>query len=725
MSEEGDNKDDEIRDLNRKRGTVKGRLTFFQNYVTTLTALKKKLNRKQSIELTLRKDHAVSFFSEFNDIQDQIEQLTTDDDLPTQLEIRQKFEDTYYTAISDADLLLGKEVASGKNKPEKDTSSLIKLPTISLPTFDGSYDNWLEFRDTFQSMIHSSEKLDNIQKFHYLRSALTGNALQVIKSIEFSADSYETAWDLLENRYNNIKLLVHNHVKSLFSMQSISKETPSHLRKMIDAVLKNLRALKSLGQPTDSWDTLIIHIILTKLDPLTEKEWEQFKINSSHSKDCRDLQDLIDFLKDRADMLEMIKANSSASSSSVPKMSHEVPKKQFQKSHSFVSTKKSKEVTRTKPCYMCNGNHSLYTCSAFLALNDKDKLDFVDNKLLCRNCLRFGHVADTCYFGPCRQCNLKHNSILHNECSKSSASVSVPLQAPNGPTDTNTSTVLHTLTQESQIQTNEVTSLVSAHRLGTSLLSTALVDVLGSDNKYYRARVLLDSGSEHCLITNSFCNKINASSIQSTCKIAGVGNSVTESKRTCEVQLKSLYGNYHIDKIVCLILPEITANYPAEIKNLSALSIPKNIQLADPTFNNPSEVDILIGIYYFWDLFLKDSIRLSSGTYLKETVLGWIVAGPLDYHKDDNTRITQVQCNFVQSKSIDDQFKRFWEIEELPNTPKQCLTPEDRACEDLFVSTHKRTEEGRFSVQMPLKGSPDSLGDSYNTAYSVTKPFPT
>lgn len=70
--------------------------------------------------------------------------------------------------------------------------------------------------------------------------------------------------------------LIHNHLKSLFTAQSINKKSPTLIRNLIDAVLRNLRALKSLDEPTVTWDTLVIYIIVSKLDSSTEREWENY-----------------------------------------------------------------------------------------------------------------------------------------------------------------------------------------------------------------------------------------------------------------------------------------------------------------------------------------------------------------------------------------------------------------------------------------------------------------
>lgn len=104
--------------------------------------------------------------------------------------------------------------------------------------------------------------------------ALKDSAALIIRSLDFSGDNYDTAWDLLCERYNNKKLLVHNHNQALFNLESITKESSKSLRGVIDTVNRNLRALKTLELTTEHWDILVIQIVSDKLDLSTNREWE-------------------------------------------------------------------------------------------------------------------------------------------------------------------------------------------------------------------------------------------------------------------------------------------------------------------------------------------------------------------------------------------------------------------------------------------------------------------
>lgn len=186
------NNPDLTRELVRKRGIVKGRLTRFTNYVQSLKSENLSVSSSRDcIDLKLRIKGASSLFDEFNDIQNKIEENVCDSELSNQLTNREMFENSYYSTLALAEsMLTGDEVANCSDKScHNGKPQSVKLPTISMPTFDGSYEHWLEFRDTFLSLVHNSKQISSIQKFHYLKSSLKGSATLVIDSLEFSSDN--------------------------------------------------------------------------------------------------------------------------------------------------------------------------------------------------------------------------------------------------------------------------------------------------------------------------------------------------------------------------------------------------------------------------------------------------------------------------------------------------------------------------------------------------------
>ncbi|CAB3235858.1 unnamed protein product [Arctia plantaginis] len=312
----------EERELVKKRGSFKGRLTAFIYYLDALTD-PKSMSRCDVTELQLRIGKIESLYDQYDEVQLKLECIV--DDIKLQSSERSEFESLYYKSLSRAQNLLsdlnkdsesfhsGKSTRASCYKP-------VKLPTIQLPKFNGSYKNWLEFHDTFTSLIHSDDDIDDINKFHYLRTSLEGSAAVVIQSIEISACNYTVAWNVLCERFDNKRLLIHNHISAIFNIDTITKESSVTLKGLIDQLNKNLRSLESLGEPVKHWDTLLIYIITRKLDSKTFRESEEYK--GRIDKDSKITFDtFLQFIRERADLIEMLELSRDNSSQTNIKLS--------------------------------------------------------------------------------------------------------------------------------------------------------------------------------------------------------------------------------------------------------------------------------------------------------------------------------------------------------------------------------------------------------------------
>ncbi|XP_059047800.1 uncharacterized protein LOC131843203 [Achroia grisella] len=83
----------------------------------------------------------------------------------------------------------------------------LKLPHINIPVFTGKYSEWIPFHDLFVSLIHRNSALMDVQKLHYLKSSLSGEAATLLKHIPISEANYEDAWVILQKRYNNKRFI--------------------------------------------------------------------------------------------------------------------------------------------------------------------------------------------------------------------------------------------------------------------------------------------------------------------------------------------------------------------------------------------------------------------------------------------------------------------------------------------------------------------------------------
>lgn len=694
--------DEKIAKLVKRRSCMKSKLTVFGNYLHTLESCNE-LSSLQLLDLETRFNRFGSLYDDFDKLQCDIEMLSEEPD--DEGEEREQFENQYYKLVAAARRLLGARPHQSSQLPDESVASCgdgrsggfksncVRLPKINLPSFHGHYQNWLEFRDTYLSLIHLRSDIDNINKLHYLRASLKGSALLIIDNLDFKAENYEAAWNLLCSRYDNKRLLVNNHVHALFNVEHIKHESCSAIRHLIDVTNKNLRALSTLDQPTQYWDTLIIHMMAEKLDSVTHREWEEHR-NSLNSPPS--LEKFITFLSNKADLLETLQENKSKTkihnknSLDTIKNHYNQPTstKYTQNTYLQYNTNKKHNNTYKKSltCPMCNQNHFLFSCEAFRSLSIEERRQKAKDAKVCLNCLRPGHIETRCNLVPCKYCKKKHSTLLHMHEAETTVQPSLPVS--NLDSFSSSTDVLDTTTPP------------------IVLLSTALVRVVDSKGNVHTARVLLDNGSTANFVSEFLCGKLGLSRRATSTTVTGINNNTSHSSQSCSLTIISNYDEKYRLPVDCHILPHVTKVLPSSFINIDNITLPSGISLADPSFNTPSAVDIL-----FWSVLCNNSIDLGKNQpKLYETKLGWLVSGYVARHKSHTSPLV---CNFLSEKA-DPDLARFWELDSVATT--HALSPEEQACEQSFIKNTFRKDDGRFVVVMPLKKDPSVLGDSYQKA---------
>ena len=103
-------------------------------------------------------------------------------------------------------------------------------------------------------------------------SSLKGEANTVIQNLAIR-NKFQMAWQLVTQRYSNVKLIAMTHVKQLFQIQHVSQNNASSLRHLINHISSHLNALQAQAHDIPLQDLIVIHFILSMLDPETNKAW--------------------------------------------------------------------------------------------------------------------------------------------------------------------------------------------------------------------------------------------------------------------------------------------------------------------------------------------------------------------------------------------------------------------------------------------------------------------
>ncbi|XP_058816978.1 uncharacterized protein LOC131680277 [Topomyia yanbarensis] len=271
--------------------------------------------------------------------------------------------------------------------------SRVKLPDIRLPSFSGKIREWVTVRDTFRSLIDNNNQLTDVDKFTYLRSSLSGDALQEVSSLELSADNYSVAWKALVRRYENKKLIMKAHLDALFSLETLKKESYDGINQLIGEFDKNLQMLEKIGENTAGWSTLLAYMLCSRLDSATLHLWE----THHGSTEVPPYDKVIEFLRNHCSVLQSI----STSRPSVP--DHRPTKTSFCHTTARLPGR----------CPFCSESwHTAFHCMKFQRMKVPERSEAVNKNMLCRNCLSSGHYARSCDKGVCHHCRQKHHSML-------------------------------------------------------------------------------------------------------------------------------------------------------------------------------------------------------------------------------------------------------------------------------------------------------------------------
>ncbi|XP_033221191.1 uncharacterized protein LOC117175592 [Belonocnema kinseyi] len=340
-------------------------------------------------------------------------------------------------------------------------------------------------------------------------------------------------------------------------------------------------------------------------------------------------------------------------------------------------------------CKICDKeDHRPYNCPKFLSMTTKARYETVKSKYLCTNCLRSNHKTNKCISRGCSKCGKKHNSLLHFDQNKES--------------------------NENPIQTervvNESTPPVSSYQLlipSEVVLATAIVDVIDKQGRYHPCRLMLDSGSQPHVISEPFADKIGLRKIPADIPLEAVDNLLTNIKFTTSTTIKSRYNSTKHD-LSLFIVNNISNTMPSLPIDLSSFDIPQDIVLADPNFQTPQNIDMILGAQYFYHLLLPGKIPIKQhASVLQETELGWVVAGGIHQTR---AKLHNIHCNFTKMAQV----PLLWELDSGRPAPKYSRVEE--ACEKHYLETTTRAENGRYIVVLPFNDKRDKLGNSRDIA---------
>ncbi|GFR16010.1 vesicular glutamate transporter 1 [Trichonephila clavata] len=227
-----------------------------------------------------------------------------------------------------------------------------------------------------------------------------------------------------------------------------------------------------------------------------------------------------------------------------------------------------------------------------------------------------------------RKRTIRHRRIFFEYVIYSAGSVTSP----------NNGEVINNPTEPQTVQT-----FSSLNQRGNKLvfLSTAIVGVWSPLLKsYVQGRVILDSASQSHFMTLQFASKLGLEKEKINLAVSGLSENSTNIKWKINDAFISNNDSSYTSPLDFLIVPRITDFVPSIQPNLKIKrfnDINRSI-LADPSFDKPGKIDMIIGAELFYQI-LKDGRKvISDNVTLINSVFGFIVSGSVNAinHKSFN-----------------------------------------------------------------------------------------
>jgi hypothetical protein len=572
----------------------------------------------------------------------------------------------------------------------------IVLPKIKLPEFDGT--SWIEFKDLFNEIVHNNRSLSNGVKVQYLKMSLKGEAAAIVNHLGPHEENYETVYELLKRRYDNKRKMVGDLIDKMLNLPKQNYESGEALRKLHDTVNECMMAIANLNVPTKEWDPIVIHILMKKLSKITILDYEG-KI--SDVRELKTLKSFLSYVEER--FMALIAAESNN-------------EKNNEQKGDFKKTEKDKKIVPFL-CTYCEKSHSIYKCNDFLKLDPAMRLEWVKEKKVCFVCLQQHKQGECKSRFNCKKCSKKHNTLLHIEKKERIETLMATTSDQNESENKDIEK-----SNDSRINT------LLATKDHENLLATARVKVSAKNGERMNARSVVDMGSQSAMITERLVQLLALKSETVYIAVDTVDECNTQAYKRVKLEIASRFQNGFVFTTYALVMKKITSLSVFK-GDLAAYSHLQNLQYADPSILSDDPIDLLLGVADYSRILSNGLIKGSPNEPVAQnSELGWLIFGPQkdpnqmnDMNEMRNIKVNTLLSNIAMMKKMND----FIENENMDENSDSSdddekLTEEEEYCENHYVKTTRRENDGRFVVSMAFKnGELPKLGDSKKTAIAT------
>ncbi|KAJ8928495.1 hypothetical protein NQ314_018947 [Rhamnusium bicolor] len=554
------------------------------------------------------------------------------------------------------------------------TLNTVRLPKLNLKTFNGDLHDFIPFWEQFKSAVHENKTLDSAAKFNYLKSVLTGRALDTINGLTPSEACYKDAIEMLQTEYGNKDRIVDSYIQQLINLNAAKgKHDIAGLRKLHNTTSAVTRSLTALGISSDRYGLMVKTILMKSLpfqlkvefNKLTEVESDSddsgSQEGSSSGKCDKQIESLLKFIKREVDSVESAQAVSGTTNTNSVVSKEERKSKNIHHEKPRAVSGLFTSATDNK-CVFCDSNkHASFNCRN-KNLTIEQKRQILKRNSRCYKCTNPNHMARDCrnINLVCQNCKGRHSTVMCDPHYKKRLNENKRDISKDGAKDS-----------DNGKDSEQTSSLIANGCFNDVLLQTACAYISAtnelSKNDTF-VRVVLDGGSQLTFVKEGVSKKLKLNVVGThRLSIIPFGSSQKSPSKCCnkvELYLRSQYTKQYV-KLNAIEVPEICfdalSTPPTNIRKL------KMYELADARLAGKEPINgisMLIGADNYWKVVTGETEKVTPDLTAVNTMLGWTLHGP--------TPVNSYSVNLNMATVLHTKFEEesfnitdFWNLETI------------------------------------------------------------
>ncbi|KAK5964248.1 Zinc knuckle [Trichostrongylus colubriformis] len=279
-------------------------------------------------------------------------------------------------------------------RPTVTKKTIVELPEIPIPTFDGKITDSENFWALFDASVHSQD-LTGLQKFNYLLKALKGSAREAIKRYPITEANYAAAVELLHSKFGDKDKLI----RSLQTRKETASARNSQLteqRRLLDYLFALVTQLEQNGIVLNG--SFVAQKILAKFQPDLQRRLLKQRVVQGNSEELwavkQLLTDLDTLIKTEEQVSEMLPENEAFRGGTKGRP----PPRRYE------TTSGQRSQMRQNLCIYCSDTeHNSLRCPKVDSA--RNRREFLKEHKLCINCGKPNHISRECLRSGCTLCD--------------------------------------------------------------------------------------------------------------------------------------------------------------------------------------------------------------------------------------------------------------------------------------------------------------------------------